>query len=124
MPAIVVVKRRRPVRHATNHRGLDAAKIAAQLDWQVSDVNKYLGRSRVTISPAKARQARQEKLAALAALVQDVDELTEHNLRAMRAWFRMPLGALNGITPREEIVRGNLWRVRNLVDEMHSGLAF
>jgi hypothetical protein len=100
------------------------AKIATQLEWSVADINRYLGRPRVTISRVKALHAHQEKLAALAVLVQDVFDLTQNSVRAMRAWFRMPLGTLDGITPREEILRGNLWRVRNLVDEMHSGLAF
>jgi Protein of unknown function (DUF2384) len=86
-----------------------------------SDIAKYLGPAQ---SPVSQPRVRQEKLEELAALVQDVFELTKGDLRATRAWFRMPLGTLDGITPREEILRGNLWRVRNLVDEMHSGLAF
>jgi hypothetical protein len=65
----------------------------------------------------------QEKLAALAALTRDVFNLTNDNLRATRAWFRTPLGTLDGISPREAILRGHFKRVRNLVNEMHSGFA-
>jgi hypothetical protein len=127
MPAIAVstFKQSRVLREAIDRKGrYDAAKLAALLDWQISDIAKYLGRAPSTISRFGASQVHQEKLAALAALVQDVFELTIDDLRATRAWFRMPLGALDGISPREEILRGNLWRVRNLVNEMHRGFAF
>ena len=120
--AVTTIKKSRILGDATDRSGrYGAAKLAELLEWPVSDIGKYLGRAQ---SPVSQSRVRQEKLAALAALVHDVFELTNGDLRATRAWFRMPLGTLDGITPREEILRGNLWRVRNLVDEMHSGLAF
>ena len=122
MPELAVSTQRksRILGDATDRRGrYGAAKLAELLEWPVSDIAKYLGRARSSES-----RVHQEKLAALTAIVEDVFELTNGDLRATRAWFRMPLGTLDGITPREEILRGNLWRVRNLVDEMHSGLAF
>ncbi len=123
-PVIVTFKRARVLRHATDRRGrFGAAKVAELLDWQISDIAKYLGRAPSTISRFGASHVHQEKLAALAVLVQDVFGLTDNSLRATRAWFRMPLGTLDGISPREEILRGNLWRVRNLVNEMDSGFA-
>ena len=123
-PVIVTFKRARVLRHATDRHGrFGAAKLAELLDWQISDIAKYLGRAPSTISRFGASQVHQEKLAALASLVQQVFELTNDSLRATRAWFRMPLGTLDGVSPREEILRGNLWRVRNLVNEMDSGFA-
>jgi len=119
---VTTIKKSRILSDATDRTGrYGVAKLAELLEWPVSDIAKYLGRAQ---SPVSQSRVRQEKLAALAALVQDVFALTQSNVRVMRAWFRMPLGTLDGITPREEILRGNLWRVRNLVDEMHSGLAF
>ena len=119
---VTTIKKSRILSDATDRTGrYGVAKLAELLEWPVSDIAKYLGRAQ---SPVSQSRVRQEKLAALAALVQDVFALTQSNVRVMRAWFRTPLGTLDGITPREEILRGNLWRVRNLVDEMHSGLAF
>jgi hypothetical protein len=112
MPALAVsiLKQARILHEAIDRRGrYSAAKLAELLDWQISDIAKYLGRAPSTISRFGASRVHQEKLAALAALVHDVFELTIHDLRATRAWFRMPLGALDGISPREEILRGNLW---------------
>ena len=121
----VELKRAKVLNHAIDRRGrYGAAKIAQLLDWQIRDIAKYLGRAPSTISRFGASHVHQEKLAALASLVQDVFELTNNNLRATRAWFRMPLGTLDGISPREEILRGNFWRVRRLVNEMESGFAF
>jgi len=121
----VELKRAKVLNHAIDRRGrYAAAKIAELLDWQISDIAKYLGRAPSTISRFGTSQVHQEKLAALASLVHDVFALTENSIRATRAWFRTPLGTLDGISPREEILRGNLWRVRNLVREMESGFAF
>lgn len=123
--AATIFKEARIIRSATDRRGrYEAAKLAELLDWQISDIAKYLGRAPSTLSRFGAAQVHQEKLAALAALTRDVFSLTNDNLRAMRAWFRLPLGTLNGVSAREEILRGNLWRVRELVNEMHSGFAF
>lgn len=123
--AVTTLKQARILENAIDRRGrFGAAKLAELLDWQTSDIARYLGRAPSTISRFGASQVHQEKLAALASLVQQVFELTNNSLRATRAWFRMPLGTLDGVSPREEILRGNLWRVRNLIDEMHSGLAF
>ena len=124
-PVAVELKKARVLNDAIDHRGrYGAAQVAELLDWQVSDIAKYLGRAPSTISRFGASQVHQEKLAALAALVQNVFELTSNSLRATRAWFRTPLGTLDGISPREEILRGNFWRVRRLVNEMESGFAF
>jgi hypothetical protein len=127
MPAVAVstLKQARILREAIDRRGrYDAAKIAALLDWQISDIAKYLGRAPSTISRFGASQMHQEKLAALASLVQDAFSLTGDDLRATRAWFRTPLRTLDGASPREALLRGHLRRVRDLVNEMDSGLAF
>jgi len=123
--AITTFKDARILHGAIDRRGrYGAAKLAELLDWQISDLAIYLGRARSTISRFGASQVHQEKLAALASLTQEVFGLTDNNLRAMRAWFRTPLGTLDGVSPREEILRGHFFRVRNLVNEMSSGLAF
>ena len=123
--ATASLKRAKILHEALDRRGrFGAAKLAELLDWQNSDLAKYLDCATSTISRIGPSQVHQEKLAALASLVQQVFELTNKDLRATRAWFRMPLGTLDGISPREEILRGNLWRVRNLVNEMESGLSY
>jgi hypothetical protein len=124
-PISVVFKQAKVLNHAIDRRGrYGAAKLAELLDWQTTDIARYLGRAPSTISRFGASQVHQEKLAVLASLVQDVFGLAENSLRATRAWFRTPLGTLDGISPREEILRGNFWRVRRIVSEMESGFAF
>lgn len=123
--AVRTFKEARILRDATDRRGrYGAAKLAELLDWQVSDIARYLGRAPSTISRFGASPVHQEKLAALAVLVQDVFGLTSEDLRATRAWFRTPLRTLDGVSPREAILRGHFRRVRDLVNEMDSGFAF
>jgi|SRR5579871_3933225 len=112
------------LRRATDRNGrYAAAQLAELLDWQVADIARYLGRAPSTISRFGASQVHQDKLALLTALTRDVFRLTGNNLRATRAWFRLPLGTLDGVSPREAVLRGHIKRVRDLVNEMHSGFA-
>jgi len=114
----------RILRDATDDNGrYDAARIAHLLDWTVSDVARYLGRDASTISRFRASTVHQKKLAALASLTQEVFEIMREDLRGTRAWFRTPIKALDGSSPRQLILGGNFRRVSGLVEESRSGLA-
>jgi hypothetical protein len=118
------IRKARMLRDATDEKGrYDAARIARLLDWNVSDVARYLGRDPSTISRFGASPVHQEKLAALASLAQEVFEIMQEDLRATRAWFRTPIKALNGESPQQLILSGKLRRVSSLIDESRSGLA-
>jgi hypothetical protein len=101
----------------------DAAKLAKLLGWSLADLGRYLNRDPSTISRSRSAGAHQDRLAVLAALVQEVFILMSNDLPATIAWFRTPVPALDWISPRDLILRGDLHKVRNLVNEVHSGLS-
>jgi len=114
----------RILREAIDENGrYDAARIAHLLDWTVSDIARYLGRDASTISRFGASVVHQEKLAAIASLIQEVFEIMREDLRATRAWFRTPIRALDGKSPRDLILSGNFRRVSSLIEESRSGLS-
>jgi antitoxin Xre/MbcA/ParS-like protein len=119
-----VVREARILREATDQNGrYDAAKIAHLLDWNVSDIDRYLGRDASTISRFGSSPVHQEKLAALASLIQEVFEIMREDLRTTRVWFRTPIRALDGKSPQHLILSGDFRRVSSLIEESRSGLS-
>ena len=114
----------RILREATDENGrYDAVKIAHLLDWTVSDIARYLVRDASTISRFGSSPVHQEKLASLASLIQEVFEIMREDLRATRVWFRTPIRALDGKSPRHLILGGNFCRVSSLIEESRSALS-
>jgi hypothetical protein len=101
----------------------NAGKLAALLGWSFADMGRYLDRDPSTISRSGSAPAHQDKLAALAAVIEEVLALMNGDLPATIAWFRTPIRVLDWTSPRDLILGGNFYRVRNLVSEVHSGFS-
>ena len=101
----------------------DAARLAKLVGWSLADLGRYLDRAPLTISRSGSAQAHQDRLATLAALVQEVLVLTNEDVPATIAWLRTPIPALDWVSPRDLILGGDFHKVRNLVNEVHSGLS-
>ena len=112
------------IRDAIDESGrYDAARLAKLLNWSLGDLGRYLDRDPSTVSRSRSAQAHQDRLAVLAALVQEVFVLMNEDLPATIAWFRTPIPVLDWSSPRDLILNGELPKVRNLVNEVHSGLS-
>jgi hypothetical protein len=102
----------------------DAAKTAVVLEWSQEDVAAYLGKTPGALSRNPTSSTGQDELARLVGLVQRVYELNDNDIGLTRAWFRLPIRALEKQSPKKLIVERQLETVENLVDEYDSQLAF
>jgi transcriptional regulator with XRE-family HTH domain len=100
-----------------------AVRLAQALDWTQEEIASYLGKSPSTVSKNPTALTSQDALAKLAALLQHVAELTG-DLAQARTWLRTPARALDGASPKELIMLGELDPVDMLLREYESGLAF
>ncbi|MGH7813563.1 MAG: hypothetical protein ACREQI_06120 [Candidatus Binataceae bacterium] len=101
----------------------DAARLARLLGWTMANLGRYLDRDASTLSRSGTAAIHQDRLAALAALIAEVSFLMNEDMPAAIAWFRTPVFALDWNSPRDLILRGQLSKVRSLIDEIHSGLS-
>jgi len=101
----------------------DARKLAAMLEWTQQEIAKYLDTNPSVVSRAGTSLVHQDSLAHLAAVVSDVVDLFDGNLGLVRTWFRTPIRSFDERSPKEEILRGRLTRVRGLLKEVESGFA-
>jgi hypothetical protein len=65
----------------------------------------------------------QQPLAELAALFKDLLTLMDDDLRIARAWLRTPIRVLDGVAPKEKILRSGLKTVGTLLQEIESGFS-
>ena len=101
----------------------DPEKIAAMLDWTPDEMRQYLDQQPQSIPKRAAVSATHVSLHCLATLIQEVFELMREDIYDMRAWFCTPIKALDGRSPRDMILAGELERVSALVDETSGGFA-
>jgi hypothetical protein len=101
----------------------DARKLAAMLEWTQQEIAKYLDTNPSVVSRAGTSLVHQDALARLAAVFSDVADLFDGNLGLMRAWFRTPIRSFDERSPKDEILRGRLARVRGLLRGVESGFA-
>ncbi len=102
----------------------DPEKVADLLDWTPDEVRRYLDQQPSSIPKSVTVSATHVRLHSLATLIQEVFELMHEDIYEMRAWFQAPIKALDGGSPRDMILAGELERVSALVDETASGFAF
>ena len=121
---MATIRQSKIIRETIDESGrYDAARLAKLLSWTFTDLGRYLNRDPSTISRSGAAAAHQDRLATLAALVQEVFVLMNKDLPATIAWLRTPIPALDWVSPRDLILGGDFRRVRNLVNEVQSGLS-
>ena len=109
---------------ALNEEGrYDAAKLAKFLDWTNQDMAQYLGKDPSTISRFSASLQYQQTLAELAALFNHLLNLMDGDLRLARAWLRTPIRVLDGVSPKEKILRSDLKPIETLLQEVESGFS-
>ena len=101
----------------------DPKKIADLLDWTPNEMRQYLDHQPLSIPKRAAVSAAHVRLHSLATLIQEVFELMSEDIYDMRAWFCTPIKALDGRSPRDMILAGELERVSALVDETAGGFA-
>jgi hypothetical protein len=112
------------VRETIDEEGhYDAPRLAKLLGWSLADMGRYLDRAASTISRSGSASVHQDQLAALASLIQEVFLLMNEDLPATVAWFRTPIMVLDWTSPRDLILRGDVIKVRNLINEVQSGFA-
>jgi hypothetical protein len=101
----------------------DARKLAGMLEWSQQEIAKYLDTNPSVVSRAATSLVHQDALAHLAAVVSDLVELFDGNLGLVRTWLRTPIRSFDEKSPKEEILRGRLARVRGLLRQVESGFA-
>jgi hypothetical protein len=102
----------------------DPEKVADLLDWTPDEVRRYLDQQPSSIPKSVTVSATHVRLHSLATLIQEVFELMHEDIYEIRAWFQAPIKALDGRSPRDMILAGELERVSALVDETAGGFAF
>lgn len=119
-----VRKPRAIILDTTDRNGFfDPEKVADLLDWTSDEVRRYLDQQPSSILKSVTVSATHVRLHSLATLVQEVFELMHEDIYEMRAWFQAPIKALDGRSPRDMILAGELERVSALVDETADGFA-
>ena len=101
----------------------DARKLAGVLEWTQQEIARYLDTDPSVVSRAGNSLVHQDALAGLAAVVTEVRALFDGNLGLARTWLRTPIRSFDDRSPKDEILRGKLRRVRNLLREVESGFA-
>ena len=117
---------------AANSEGhFDARQVATLLAWPLEDVANFLDRPKSTVYRNPDAPGTQDALGRLVGLFQDMAKLLAppqkealSALAATRAWFKTAIYALDGKSPKERILAGDIESVRRLVNEYSSGLAF
>jgi Protein of unknown function (DUF2384) len=117
---------------AANREGhFDARQVANLLGWQADDIARFLGRSTSSLYRNPDAAATQDDLGKLVGLYQDMVKLLAPPQAdalsaeaATRAWFRTSAYVLDGKSPKDKILAGDLDSVRRLVNEYASGIAF
>ena len=108
----------------TDRNGLfDPEKVADLLNWTPDEVRRYLDQQPSSIPKSVTVSATHVRLHSLATLIQEVFELMHEDISEMRAWFQAPIKAVDGRSPRDMILAGELERVSALVDETACGVA-
>ena len=117
---------------AVNKRGcFDARQVAELLAWQVDDIAKFLKRSTSSVYRNADAIGTQDALGKLVGLYQELVKLLApphpealSGAVAARVWFKTSILALDGKSPKDKILAGDLESVQRLVREYASGLAF
>lgn len=117
---------------AANREGnFDARQVAALLGWQLDDLARFLERAKSSVYRNPDAAGTQDALGKLVGLYQDMAKLLVppqgaalSAQAATRAWFRTSIYALDGKSPKDKILAGDIESVRRLVNEYSSGLAF
>ncbi len=119
------VRRSRAIILNTSDRNgfFDPEKIADLLDCTPDEMRRYLDQQPLSIPKHVTVSATHVRLYSLATLIQEVFELMREDIYEMRAWFQAPIKAVDGRSPRDMILAGELERVSALVDETARGLA-
>jgi hypothetical protein len=111
------------VRQFLSDGRFDATKVAKLLDWNQEEVAAFLDRTPSAISRNPTSSTSQDELADLISLVQRVYELHDSDMSITRAWFQMPIRALDNQSPKKLITERHLDLAENLVDEYDSHAA-
>ncbi len=101
----------------------DAARLGRLLDWTNQDMARYLERDPSTISRHGSSLSYQDPLARLASLFRCMLDLLDDDVRQARAWLRTPIRVLDGVSPKEKILLGELGVVDTLLREIESGFS-
>src|SRR5258707_9212533 len=99
----------------------DAAKFARYLDWDQSDIAKFLGRDRSAVSARPTAPSFQDHLAQLAAVIREALEFVGND-SLLRAWLRTPLRALDDRSPKQLILSNQVGLVSALLRETEAAL--
>lgn len=117
---------------AANGEGqFDARQVATLLGWQIEDVARFLNRSTSSLYRNPDAPATQDALGKLVGLYQEMVKLlappkegeTLSAAAAARVWLKTSIFALDGKSPKDKILEGDLDSVRRLVNEYASGIA-
>jgi hypothetical protein len=118
---------------AVNEEGqFDARQVATLLRWEIDDIAKYLNRSTSSLYRNPDAPATQDAMGKLVGLYQDLARVlapgkegeTLSGAAAARVWLKTSIFALDGKSPKEKILEGDIESVRRLVNEYASGIAF
>lgn len=101
----------------------DAAKVAELLDWSRQEIATYLERDPSAISRNGASLGFQQPLSRLVATFANLLELLNDDLKTARAWLRTPIKVLDGKSPKEKILHGELKTVEAVIAEIESGFS-
>ncbi len=99
----------------------DAAKFARYLDWDQSDIARYLGKDRSAVSARPTAPSFQDHLAQLAAVIREALEFVGSD-SLLRAWLRTPVRALGDRSPKELILANQVGLVSALLRETEAAL--
>lgn len=117
-----------------------ATELAKLMGWSVDEISRFLERSPTTVYRKPDTESYQDQLGALAGLFRDVvttftpapgseairsgEQPPLDPLAAAKAWMRTSIYALDGKSPKDQILAGEIGSVRRLVAEYASGLAY
>jgi hypothetical protein len=118
----------------------DAIQLAKLLDWSIDDVATYVGRSLSSLYRNPDADAIQDQLGKLAGLYNElvqlftpaakVETIDAYRIErgplepsaAARAWLRTSIAALDGSSPKDRVLKGDLGSVHSLLREYASSL--
>jgi len=112
------------LREAIDDEGLyDAARLARLLHWEKQEIAAFLKKNPSALSRQTTSRTGQQALARLAATFRHLLDVTNNDIAQARAWLYTPIQALDGRSPKELMLSGDLEIVANLLDEIESGFA-
>ena len=97
--------------------------LARFVDWNQQDIAEFLGVNPSSLSRNSAAEKFQDPLSRLAAAIKHLLDVTGGDMAQARAWLRTPIQVLDGKSPKEMILGGQLDVVRDLLNEMEAGFA-